>query len=191
MKNLPAFRSFVIIILIVVLAFSCTDRFKSIIEDYGYDTDTALADTSIILSGNQEDQIQFEGIEVIVPAGLVPSGTQLSIKEYDSTDFETLDDYYFGRIFDIKIAGFTEFSEKISIQIPYDFQKYKNGFESLLAAAWFDEENSDWRPFHTYEPDTINHVISTIFYGNNPEPIPNRPYAPPLTPLPDVPICCA
>jgi len=146
--------------LLTILLSSCTDEMSSIIDDYGSGGSIVLEDTSMVVNpANSAVQVSFDLVDIDIPKGAVPDGTELVIARLDESKEEEMEEYEYGPVYEITLEEHTSFTDYIKIYIDYTNDQIPEKFELSPFPAYYSNDRQRWERFDVYQIDTANNQI--------------------------------
>jgi hypothetical protein len=124
-------------------------------------TGSKLVD-KVIDASTQDVSVNVQGkINVVIPKGMAPSNTTITIEKIDAAGLPKDDKFTILDVYDVKLSSGSSFSTPLKVTINYDASKAPTGkFRNKMGAAYLDETAKVWRVFSDCVVDTINKTMT-------------------------------
>ncbi|MEA1875770.1 MAG: DUF5700 domain-containing putative Zn-dependent protease [Bacteroidota bacterium] len=154
------FQAILILVSPLILYTSCTEELSTIIDDYGSYGSTVLKDTSVDINpGSDAVEVSFDLVDIKIPKGAVPDGTELVIARLDESKEENMDEYDYGPVYEITLEEHTTFSDDIIISLSYTNDQIPEKFKLSPFPAYYSEDRQRWERFDIYQIDTVTNQV--------------------------------
>ena len=152
-------ESIILIILLVII--SCSKEEGPTDPGGSEIPRTTLIDTTVNSTSGDVIVSVDSKINVTIPQGIAPAGTNLTISEIADVDAPQDENLEISNVFEVELSSGTEFDKPLTIKIYFDPSTLSTGnLKYKIGAAYYDENLEAWKIYADAVVDSIGNSIT-------------------------------